>query len=79
MAEITEIASLDTGPLQPKQLSDREWQIIFEIERRLAEPLPPELNRDRVRMPASLVREQYSARKAPMLCPHGTRRSHAER
>jgi hypothetical protein len=49
MVEITEIASLDTGPLQPKQLSDREWQIIFEIERRLAEPLPPERNRDRVR------------------------------
>jgi hypothetical protein len=49
MAEITEIASLDTGPLQPKQLSDREWQIIFEIERRLAEPLPPEQNRDRIR------------------------------
>ncbi|HEX9984427.1 MAG TPA: hypothetical protein VGF69_14285 [Thermoanaerobaculia bacterium] len=49
MAEIAEIASLDTGPLQPKQLSDREWQIIFEIERRLAEPLPREPNRERVR------------------------------
>lgn len=44
-----EIASLDTGPLQPKQLSDREWQIVFEIERRLAEPLPSELNRELVR------------------------------
>jgi hypothetical protein len=39
--------SIDTAPLQPKQLSDHEWNIIFEIEERLREVPPADNERKR--------------------------------